>query len=182
MLFGLIFLTAEQLPQSQLVMSKTREFSVSGTTAPLVDGLTRNVTLVAIITTEEVTETRTNRFTKTHGRVTTTTIVDERVTVATNTTVRFGMAVVSPVDVPVQTPERGVEIARGKAMKPKAALATINTGDKFFTTHMVKTMLAEKLAHIQADPNQFIRVTAPKPVVVKEAAKNIVSESVLQNA
>lgn len=62
----------------------------------------------------------------------------------------------------IVSPARGEEIAFGKAMKPKSALAIITTAHQFFTTHMIKQILAEKLKHICSDPNRFIRIAGPK--------------------
>lgn len=172
-------------------MQKIKKFAVIGTTQPLLDGQTRSVTLVAVVTTTDVTDTKVNTVVKQHGKRKITTSVEDIIVLHTRTQISFGLAVLSPTDVKLQqeadaayaqavkdndkvevarlatklnivSPGKGLTIAYGKAEKAKSALAVITSDSQFFTTHMVKLMLDQKLKHITTDPNRFIRIAPPK--------------------
>lgn len=171
--------------------TKTRTFALHGVTNALVDGQPRKVTLVAVVRNQDIKDDKIDMSIKYVGKKTVTTIVSEEVLKNIETTISFGLAVVSPVDeklhkkaiedydkaskakdkvamaaaskyLDLVSEARGIEIATGKALKPKSALATITNDTRFFNHGLVKLMLADKLKHICQDPDNFIRIAAPK--------------------
>lgn len=183
-----------------------RLYSVTGTTVALNDGQTRDITLVAVVNTEVVEDAIRTTRTREEGNKTYFINVVERVNF-TKTTLHIGLAVVSPVDKEftarynelkdsahrannekaaamlisngssLVTPERGLEIAKGKAMKRKTCIATIVTDAPFFGKTMVQTMLDVKMKQICEDPNRFIRVTPIDAVTKELAAQNKLTPS-----
>lgn len=169
---------------------------VTGTTVALKDGKTRDITLVAVVETEEVEDRLRTVKDRVEGNKHYFVTMVETLRF-TKTTVRIGLAVVSPVDKAfteayeyakkvnnvgqlalleksksgsLVTPERGVEIAAGKASKRKTAIATIVTDAPFFGKTMISVILKEKIRQICEDPDRFIKVT-PVPEVKEELAQ-----------
>ena len=189
--------------------NKIKKYVTTGVTKPLTkDSVARTVTLVCIVEVKDQIDVRSEQFSSQKGKKRILSFVTEDVVVGTNTTLYFGLAVLSPTDVKLQeevtnkwnaavksltnaieskdadrikaatkvrddlasktnivSPARGEEIATGKAMKSKSALAIVTTPNQFFTTHMIKVMLEEKLKHICSDPDRFIRLTPPKRTI-----------------
>lgn len=173
--------------------TKQRTFTLHGVTNKLVDGQPRKVTLVAIVRNEDIKGVHINVDVKHEGKKTITTRTAEEYIKNTNTTISFGLAVVSPIDERIHSEaviayneaslkkdkdgmaaaakylelvsdSRGVEIATGKALKPKSALTIIHNTDKFFNHGLIKLILADKLKHICQDPDSFIRIAIPRAV------------------
>lgn len=167
----------------------TKEFVVTGTTKPLEsDKQTRDITLVAIISTETITDTQTRYYRRIEGKRTIAMNVTDQVTIRRRT-LRIGMAVASPSDKALTaeydkavsigdkatverldhtkqfcrvTAEQGQFIARGKAGKKRSALAIIVCDTGFFTDEIVQLMLKAKLMQITKDPDRFVRTGKPE--------------------
>jgi hypothetical protein len=170
---------------------KAKLYVTTGVTQPLVDGQTRQVTLVGIVNTRETYETVKNTKIQHLEGKKITTISEEEVLKCTRTTLSVGLAVLSPQDIekdkenfavwtkggkapadfiPIVTPQRGEEIAAGKASKAKSALYNVTTTDPFFTRDTINAILASKLKQIVNDPNRFIKLAAPKEPVAPQSA------------
>lgn len=82
--------------------NKIKRYAVTGITQPLVDGQSRNVTLVAIVTVQDTVETKFGKGVTKVGKKTITTLIEEDVVTGTTTTLAFGLAVLSPTDIKLQ--------------------------------------------------------------------------------
>lgn len=151
---------------------KQRVFVTTGVTAPLKDGHTREVTLVAVLTTEDKTlyprTEKTECIRLKSGTRKVFSVITDTLRV-TETILSFGLAVTSPKDVkgdfeallayekaladpkvlqkpkkptPVVTPENGVAIAVGKAKKEGSSLLYSQT---YSTNFFTKSMINSML-------------------------------------
>lgn len=143
-------------------MSKEKVFHTTGVTATLADGQVRQFTLVAVVTTTPVRDkVRTEDITKV-GNVTT---FKNIITVNEyeEQTLAIGLAIVSPADVPVSTPEQGIAIAKGKALKLKSAIVVLSNRQGYFTNTFVKNILEIEAQKVSKNPAKYVHITARQP-------------------
>lgn len=148
-------------------MSKEKVFHTTGVTATLPDGQVRQFTLVAVVTTQVVVDKIESNNTIITGNKITYLNSFERFTFEEQT-LAIGLAIVSPADVPVSTPEQGIAIAKGKALKRKSAIVVLSNRQGYFTNTFVKNILDIEAQKVSKNPGKYVHVTAP----VKGALNN----------
>jgi hypothetical protein len=131
---------------------KQREYVLHGITKELVDGKSRAITLVGVVTEETDYDIE-----HVGNKIVETTTSEDVVT--TIHTLSIGLSVVNPMDENIAEVDKGVLIARGKALKPSKALLSLNSSTPYFNDTVVGLILNNELQRIIKNPNRFIKVS-----------------------
>jgi hypothetical protein len=81
------------------------------------------------------------------------------------TRVGFGLSVQNPED--TYNEVLGVSIASGRAFAPKASLGVVASRDGLLSLTVVELLLAEKLKHIHANPEKYIKLVSKEEKALK---------------
>ncbi len=145
-----------------------RVFTVTGTTKPLVDGQTREVTLAGVVQHETVYHEQ-----RIIGKLRYPIFGPDYEVVEKNlNTLSIGLSVVAPMDVATKKEGLSATIAEGKALKVKTRIAYLRSDEPFFDKGIVLSILEKQLARILRKPDDYIKVSKPKTTPVAEASGN----------
>lgn len=145
-------------------MSKIKErvYSIKGLTKSLSDGKQRNITVVGVVVSTPKSHTFRDTKIQENGGKTIVTTTSETVEY-TEHVLSIGVAVVCPTDEDIATDEKGVSIAKGKALKDKTCLLRLVTSDNYFSKTVVEGILKDQLDKIILNPDRVVKISPRKP-------------------